>query len=200
MRTQQAFTRVHSSSFLQGIIRSSLFIRAASLFTTDKEIIDDQTRIMRAPRKGVEPTDLLAVLQGALPLQASSDASRRQIQHPNGHPGRGKQIQRRGGARESMPPPFSRTSFKSKSKLVANGFTVNSRTNTLLSNKSSRQSVHQAHQAKTGTAEGKRLVHHGQCALLCQSRPCVLLSRLGFQKSWPPVLPEFGLLSSTGDV
>lgn len=63
MRTQQAFTRVHSSSFLQGIIRSSLFIRAASLFTTDKEIIDDQTRIMRAPRKGVEPTDLLAVLQ-----------------------------------------------------------------------------------------------------------------------------------------
>lgn len=147
----------------------------------------------------MEPTDLLAVLQEPclfkqVLMRAEGKFNTQMVTLEEGS----KSSEEEGLG--SPCPPLSRTSFKSKSKLVANDFTVNSRTNTLLSNKSSRQSVHQAHQAKTGTAEGKRLVHHGQCALLCQSRPCVLLSRLGFQKSWPPVLPEIGLLSSTGDV
>lgn len=127
MRTQQAFTRVHSSSFLQGIIRSSLFIRAASLFTTDKEIIDDQTRIMRAPRKGVEPTDLLAVLQEPrlfkqVLMRAEGKFNTQMVTLEEGS----KSSEEEGLG--SPCPPFSRTSFKSKSKLVANGFTVNSRT------------------------------------------------------------------------
>jgi len=139
----------------------------------------------------VEPTDLLAVLQEPclfkqVLMRAEGKFNTQMVTLEEGS----KSSEEEGLG--SPCPPLSRTSFKSKSKLVANDFTVNSRTNTLLSNKSSRQSVR--------TAEGKRLVHHGQCALLCQSRPCVLLSRLGFQKGWPPVLPEIGLLSSTGDV
>ena len=196
MRTQQA--RVHSSSFLQGIIRSSLFIRAASLFTTDKEIIDDQTRIMRAPRKGVEPTDLLAVLQEPclfkqVLMRAEGKFNTQMVTLEEGS----KSSEEEGLG--SPCPPLFEDQLQVQIQAGRQWF-YGQQPYPLLSNKSSRQSVHQAHQAKTGTAEGKRLVHHGQCALLCQSRPCVLLSRLGFQKSWPPVLPEIGLLSSTGDV